>query len=379
MVSDVPVGSFLSGGVDSSSITAIMSKQSSYPVKTFSIGFKNAPTYDELDYARKISKQFGTIHFEKIVTPQEIKDFLPKIVDIFDEPLADATTIPIYFLSKLARENGTHVILTGDGADEIFCGYRRFMRYAQLYPLYRLLYKLPTIIKFAIADIYRRIDHSSPIYDILNKGAKGQFFLGGSPGFKESTKHRFLTPGFLRRIGNVDSYDQILFYRQLYESLLENGRENKYIDWLCFMGLKSAIPNRYLYRADHLSMAHSVELRVPFLDHTFVNLALSIPGKWKIRNGEPKYILKKSLEQILPNEILYRKKQGFCVPLREWIEGYLLDYINENLQSFCKEIDIFNENGLRYQIEQVKAGNKNYTFSLWNIYFLMSWFKRWIL
>ncbi|MCI0615857.1 asparagine synthase C-terminal domain-containing protein, partial [bacterium] len=314
MVSDVPVGVFLSGGVDSSSIAALMSKNASAPIKSYSIGFQNAPDYDELAYARKISEQFGTEHFEKIVTPQEIVDFLPRIVEIYDEPLADATSIPIYFISQLARENGTIVVLTGDGGDELFCGYRNWRRYVQLYPLYQLFSQLPRMAKSAIAEIYGAVDSSSPQYEIFNRAAKGQEFFWGVGGFKESTKHLFLTSAFKQRLSKADSYVQVDYYRQLFQSIPQNSRVQSDVDWLCFMGLKAIMPNLYLYRADRLGMAHSIELRVPYLDYEFVNLALSIPAKWKTHNREPKYILKKSFERLLPAEILYRKKMGFCVP-----------------------------------------------------------------
>jgi len=380
MVSDVPVGAFLSGGVDSSGIVALMSKNTSTPIKTYSIGFQNAHDYDELVYARKISEQFGTVHIEKVITPQDIVDFLPKVVDIYDEPLADATSIPIYFISQLARENGTTVVLTGDGADELFCGYRSWKRCVKLYPYYHLFSKLPNVIKSSMANIYKSFDDSSPNYEIFSRAAKGQeFFWGGAGGFKESTKRLFLSSDYACRMAKTDSYDKVLHLHRLFESIPQNGRIVSDADWLSFMGLKDIVPNYYLYRADHLGMAHSIEVRVPFLDHRFVNLALSIAGKWKIHNGEPKYILKKSLERTLPRKILYRKKQGFCVPLREWAGDIILDYLEVNLRDFCRDTGLFSEEGLRRQIEKTKLGNTDYVFTLWNIYFLISWFKKWIL
>jgi asparagine synthase (glutamine-hydrolysing) len=379
MVSDVPVGVFLSGGVDSSSIVALMSKNASAPIKSYSIGFQNAPAYDELAYARKISEQFGTEHFEKIVTPQEIVDFLPRIVEIYDEPLADATSIPIYFIAQLARENGTIVVLTGDGGDELFCGYRNWKRYVQLYPFYQLFSQLPRAAKSTIAEMYGAVDNSSPQYEIFNRAAKGQEFFWGVGGFKESTKHLFLTSAFKQKLSKVDSHDQVAYYRQLFQSIPQNGRVRSDVDWLCFMGLKAIVPNLYLYRADRLGMAHSIELRVPYLDYEFVKLALSIPAKWKTYKQEPKYILKKSLERLLPAEILYRQKMGFCVPLREWAADIMLDYIDTNLSGFCRGTGIFCEKGLRQILDQAKSGSPRYTFTLWNIYFLISWFRKWIL
>lgn len=379
MVSDVPVGVFLSGGVDSSSITALMRNHTSAPIKSYSIGFQNAPAYDELAHARRISQAFGTEHFEKIVTPQEIVEFLPKVVDIYDEPLADATSIPVYFIAQLARQHGTIVVLTGDGSDELFCGYRNWMRYVRLYPMYRLFSQMPRAAKSTLARLYGFVDSSSPRYEILMRAVKGSEFFWGAGGFKESTKRSVLTAEFKRRLSTADSNDQVVFYRELFQAIPQNGRTVSETDWFCFLGLKAIVPNFYLYRTDHLGMAHSIELRVPYLDYKFVNLALSIPAKWKTHGGEPKYILKKSLERILPPTVLYRKKTGFCVPLREWAGDIIVDYVDANLNAFCRDTGIFDENGLRQQLRLTQAGSEHHIFALWNIYFLISWFKKWLL
>ncbi len=380
LVSDVPVGAFLSGGVDSSAIVALMGNNTSSQIKTYSIGFKDAPGYDELEYAGKISKLFNTSHYEKIVTPQDLVDFLPKVVDIFDEPIADATSIPIYFISQLAREQGTIVVLSGDGSDELFCGYNHWKRYVTLYPYYRLYCRFPEMVRKSVACLYGMIDESSPNYEILCRAVKQEeFFWGGAAGFKESTKHSFLSNGYRERIKDSNSYERIKNCRRLLDSINTKGKRISDTDWMSFMGIKDIVPNCYLYRADRLGMANSVEIRVPFLDHNFVNLALSIPGSLKIRNGESKYILKRTLKDILPPETLYRKKRGFCVPLKEWTGQYIIQYVESNLKKFCRDTGIFREEGLKWQIEKTRKGNTDYTYTLWNIYFLMSWFKKWIL
>ncbi|MGH7491095.1 MAG: asparagine synthase (glutamine-hydrolyzing) [bacterium] len=379
MISDVPVGVFLSGGVDSSAITALMQKRPSTPIKTYSVGFQNAPAFDELSHARKISQRLGTEHHEKIVTVQDVAEFLPRVIEIYDEPLADAASIPIYFMAQRARENGTTVVLTGDGGDELFCGYRQWMRYVQIYPLYRLFSKLPRSLKSGIARLYGFVDNGSPQYEIFSRATKGQEFFWGSGGFKESTKRFFLTPAFRQRLSTSNSYDQVAYFHNSFQSIRQKDRPPSDVDWLCYLGVKAIIPNLYLYRADRLGMAHAIELRVPYLDHEFVNLALSIPAKWKTLHREPKYILKKSLEKLLPTDVLYRKKMGFCVPLREWAGEFMVDYLDANLSRFCRETGIFDENGLRQLLQHTRAGNTQYIFALWNIYFLMAWFRKWLL
>ena len=377
MVSDVPVGAFLSGGVDSSAVVAMMSKQSAHPIKTYSIGFENQPHYDELEYARKVSKLFGTDHYEKTVSAIEICDFVPKIVDIFDEPLADSTCIPIYFLSQKAREMGTIVVLTGDGSDELFAGYRSYSRYLKNYPLFHSYSKFPKALKKVLSASYRFIDETSARSEMLNRAAQNQeFFWGAARSFKESIKRNFLSKDFLMRSKGWNSYEVIAGYKSMYERIQHKGSGD--IDWMCYLGFKMNDTNRYLYRSDKLGMAHSIETRAPFLDYELVNFALSIPGEYKMKGGEPKYILKKALERILPDDILYRKKMGFSVPLREWAGGMMTDYVETNLNEFCANTGLFDKNGLKKLVKNIRKGNQDSTNDLWTVYFLMAWFKKWM-
>lgn len=381
LVSDVPVGAFLSGGVDSSAMVALMSRYTRYKIKTYSIGFLNQPAYNELEFASHIAKRFGTEHYEKVVTPGDIIEFLPVIVEVFDEPLADATAIPIYFISQLAHEKGTKVVITGDGGDELFAGYRNWIKYIRGYPVFNIYSKLPSAIKWLTARIYTAVNPDSPGSDILWRAYKKQeFFWGSTHGVKESSKSGVLSQEFLHRVHHQgwDSLHTIRTFRENFNSLTINKRTS-YLDWMCFLGLKFVLPNLFLYRADRLGMAHSVEVRSPFMDHEFINLILSIPNKFKLVKGEPKTILKKSLEKILPLQVLYRKKMGFCVPLREWVGDIINDYIDRHLNKFCSETGLFNEQVLRHQKEKLVKGNQDYTNPMWTIYFLINWFRRWLL
>lgn len=379
MVSDVPVGAFLSGGVDSSAVVALISQLSPKPVKTYSIGFKEQPDYSELRFAESISKKFGTNHYEKIISSRDIVDFLPHVVDVFDEPMADATCIPIYFISQAARENGSVVVLTGDGSDELFGGYRNWIRYLKYYPLFRMMHAIPSFLRRINATLYSLYDDDSPVYEMLWRAAHDQeFFWGSARSFKESTKRKFLGPEFNTRIGDLDSSTIIRGYRRCFEEVTGGSRNRDYTDWMSYLGFSFSIPEYYLYRLDRLGMSQSIEIRAPFLDRNLVSLALSLEGRWKIHKGEPKYILKKSLEGLLPNEILYRKKRGFNVPLREWAGGMMISYIEENLRSFCNDHPQFSYRGLHYQLARLKKGDKKVTNKIWTIYFLMAWFKKWM-
>ena len=379
MVADVPVGAFLSGGVDSSAVVALMRNFSANSIKTYSVGFENQPNYDERIFADQVSKKYNTEHYEKIVRADEIRDYLEKIVEVFDEPMADSTAIPIYFISQLARENGTIVVQTGDGADEIFAGYRNWQKYFQWYPWYHRYNTLPTGIKLLTEKIFKANQSDSPINDLLHRATKNQeFFWGGAKSFRENNKREFLSNDWCKKNAKLDSYIVVENVLEKFKEHQKKHPELNELDWMCYYGFKEMVPWLYLYRMDRLGMANSIEIRNPFLDYRLVNLALSIPSHLKIKNGEPKYILKKALEPILSNDILYRKKKGFCVPLREWGEEIMVNYVDQHLTQFCKESGIFNEIGLRKFVNTYKSGLSTTTNQLWTIYFLMLWFKRWI-
>lgn len=379
MVSDVPVGAFLSGGVDSSAVVAFMRRAKSSKIKTYSIGFEGAPSYDELEHARKIASAFDTDHIEKMVKPADLIEFLPRIVEIFDEPLADATAIPIYFISALARENGSTVVLTGDGSDELFCGYRKWRRYAQAFPFYNTFRGLPAPLRNAFLKCYRSFEDRSALHEMLSHAADGHKYLWASGGFRESSKRQFLDHEFLARINGHDTYASMRVVMDTFDSTCDSNGTERQIDWLSYYGFLRAVPDVYLYRADRLGMANSIEARVPFLDNEVIDLALSIPGRWKVRDGEPKYILKRGLEPVLSQDVLYRKKMGFCVPLREWMGPYIAGYVEENLAGFCRETGYFDEEAVRQEVGRARNGKGDFAFGLWNVYFLMAWMKRWVL
>lgn len=380
MVSDVPVGAFLSGGVDSSAIVTLMAKKATYPVKTYSVGFEGQPDYDELEFAGKIARNLKTDHYEQIISAHDIRDYLPHVVDVFDEPMADATCIPIHFISKKAREEGTIVVLTGDGSDELFAGYRNWQKYLKRYPMYRTLRKMPALLRKGMAAAYSVYAPGSAKAEIFHRAAQEQeFFWGGARSFKESTKRSFLSDAFNVRHPHLNSYSVIAALQSSYLKMQQgSSRSFSDVDWMCYLGYKFIIPNYYLYRMDRLGMSNSIEIRTPFLDYELVNYALSLPGFMKSYGGEPKYILKKSLERILPKEILYRKKMGFNVPLREWAGEMMLDFIDTHLDEFCDRHPAFNKDGLRKQVQRFKSGDEKVTNTLWTVYFLMAWFKKWL-
>ncbi|PNQ73285.1 asparagine synthase (glutamine-hydrolyzing) [Hanstruepera neustonica] len=377
MISDVPVGAFLSGGVDSSAIVALMRENTKNEIKTFTIGFEGQPDYNELHYAEQIAHRYHTNHFVKTVTPQDLLDFIPKITDIYDEPQADPTAIPIYFISKLAKENDIKVVLNGDGPDELFSGYSNYQRYVNSYCYYRMGKKAPRVLKSVVNKAVEIIKPDSPWSEMTNRLLKHQdFYWPGAGGMKEHVKNKLLSDNFKQQIEGHSSYFYVKELKQDYLNFLD-GHPYDFVNWLCYSGYRQAITEKFLFRADRLGMANSIEARSPFLNHEMVQLALSIPGAYKIKNRVNKYILKKALERILPDDILYRKKMGFNLPIREWASETIYNGVKSDITLFNKETNLFNLDEVNNQLQLLKDGNQQYTNNVWTIYFLMNWFKKW--
>ena len=377
MISDVPVGAFLSGGVDSSAIVALMRDNSPNEIKTFTIGFENQPNYNELKYAEKIAKRYDTNHFVKNVTPNDLLDFIPKITNIYDEPQADTTAIPIYFISQLAKQEDIKVVLNGDGPDELFSGYSNYQRYVKANQYYELANKAPRFLKQISKQLTDKFYHGKPFAEIVNRLANNQdFYWPGALGMKEGEKTNLLSKDFKNKVNGQSSYAYVEQLSQDYKKFL-NGSEFDYVNWLCYSGYRQSVTERFLYRADRLGMANSIEARSPFLNHEMVQLALSIPIEYKIKNGENKYILKKSLERILPTDILYRKKMGFNLPIREWARETIYNGVKDNIVQFNKDTNLFNLDVVNAQLQLLKDGNEQYTNNIWTMYFLINWYKKW--
>ncbi len=378
MVSDVPVGIFLSGGVDSTGIATMMKARTDNPVRSFSISFADQPDYDEAADARATAKRLGLDHHERVVTRDDMRKMIGDIVGVLDEPLADPTCIPIYFLSEMASQKKTKVVLTGDGPDELLLGYRNWRRYYKAYPWFRRYSKLPGVLKSAGLSLGRKLTDSPRMVDMLYRANRGQeMFWGSASSFRESEKTGLLHPEFAERARQWDCHDVVAGLRADYDRE-SGGFDGSDPNWMAYLGLRFMIPNFYMHRADRLGMHHSVELRAPFLDHNFVNLALSIRSEWKIRNNVPKYILKRAFEGLVPDKVLYQQKKGFCVPLREWGEDIMVSYIMENLDEVCSKSRLLNKQALIAQVEEFKRGNSLLADNMWTLYFLIAWMQRWI-
>ncbi len=319
LMSDVPLGAFLSGGIDSSAVVAMMSHLMQRAVTTCSIGF-NEEKYNEAEYALQVSRLFSTDHHVETVEPNAI-EIVDKLAWHYDEPFADSSAIPTYYVSKIARRHVT-VALGGDGGDESFAGYRR---YKLDYYENRLRDRVPASLRRSVfGPLGRwypplawapRVFRAKSTFQSLSRSPLEGYFNSISY-FRPGDKERLFTSDFRARLGNYESID---VFREYYDRADTEDPLSK----IQYVDIKTYLTDDILTKVDRASMAVSLEVRAPMLDHKFLELAASIPSNLKLRNGKGKYILKKALEPTLPSEILYRQKQGFAIPLGDWFKREL--------------------------------------------------------
>jgi asparagine synthase (glutamine-hydrolysing) len=373
MNADVPLGSFLSGGVDSSAVVAMMSQLSNEPVTTCSIGF-DVKDYNETDFARMVAKDYKTDHQEQIVASDDF-ELVDLLAGLYDEPYADSSAMPTYRVCQLAREKVT-VCLSGDGADELLAGYRR-------YGLMMNEEKVRSILPYSIRK---------PLFGTLGKLYPK---LDWAPQFlRAKTTFQSLAmdtaEGYFHGVSLLnDAQRKALFSNELYQELkgytaLEVFREhqenfdgNDPLSLIQYLDIKTYLVGDILTKVDRASMAHSLEVRVPFLDHKFVEWTAKIPTDLKIKNGCGKYILKKAMEPHLPHDVLYRKKMGFRVPLSDWFRGPLKQKLRDALLSEqMKNSGLFNMKTIEKWLDDHQSGRKEYSAPLWTLLMFASFYKQ---
>ena len=333
-MSDRPVGVFLSGGIDSSTNAALFSDGETAPVRTFSIAYDDEySSYpSELPYARLMAGRIGAEHHERIVSLDDLIGFLPELVRLQDEPIADPVAVPLYFVSELARQNDVVVAQAGEGADELFFGYPSWRTHLRLQRADDL--PVPGYAKraglAALAAAGR--DRTRP-YEFLRRGSEGvPVFWGGAEAFTETQKRRLLGPELRAEVDGLSSWDALAPIRRRFE---EKAWDTSHLNWMTYLDLQLRLPELLLARIDRMSMGVGLEVRVPFLDHRFVELALSIPAAAKTRGGELKHILKTAVRGIVPDELIDRPKQGFRVPVDEWFLERLGDTARTEVAEFA--------------------------------------------
>jgi len=314
MMSDVPFGVFLSGGIDSTANVALMARLMNQPVRTFTVGFRDNPAYNEIEAAREVAREYGTDHHEIMISQQELFDFLPRLVFHQDEPIADPVCVPLYYVSKLARESGTTVIQVGEGSDELFCGYRDYTYYLKFHDYaWRYLARLPALMRRAISTTGQTLIRATAdkwpsrwhkiAPDLLRRLAAGEeLFWSGAMIFDEVHKQSLFARDLKQRLSakgeggkELSSYSVV---REDLDRLLQTRPDADMLERMIYQELKLRLAELLLMRVDKMTMATSVEARVPFLDHKLVEFALGLPRHMKYRDGETKFILKRALSAL---------------------------------------------------------------------------------
>ena len=367
MISDVPLGAFLSGGIDSSSVVAMMALNSAVPIKTFSIGFKEQK-FNELKFAREVAKKYGCEHHEQIVEPESIS-LLPKLVSAYDEPFADSSAIPTYYVSKLARESVT-VVLSGDGGDELFAGYDNYSKFKRLHS-FPLNFKAPYLNKLIWGNIHKLIPPSVKGKGILYFLSQNKEYLGAYLTSWTKEERQKLILNVQRSAKCENSFE---FYK---EEILKKGMNNDFISNLQNLDMVTYMVDDILTKVDRASMMNSLEVRVPLLDHKFAELSFKIPGNLKLKGKVGKYIFKQAMNSFLPRNVLKHPKQGFGVPLSLWFNEDLKEYVNDTLLSQNPLLSNYlDKNYVKKIIENDRNGMRDFSSKIWSLIFFEEWLKQ---
>ena len=368
-ISDVDVGVFLSGGIDSSTNAYFFSKNSKKKIKTFSIGYdQEYKSYkSELNYARIVAEHIKSSHFEKKLRKDDIKNFIFDMVYFQDEPISDPVCVPIYYVSKLAKENNVKVCQVGEGADELFFGYTNWLRTSKINLLINNIF-FPKFLKKLILLFYKKFNiQYKYTSDLLKRSVENKpIFWGGAEAFSSFEKNELFSNSFKKKIKNFDSWNCV---KPHYEFFNKNAKYKSIENWMTYLDLKIRLPELILMRVDKMTMANSLEARVPFLDHNLIQKTIDLPKNIKIKKNKLKVLLKDIIKGLLPNEIINRKKQGFGLPLKDWFEDGLGINEKEIINEFVDRTKFFNKQTIQKIIK--RKGDTR----LWFILNLAIWWK----
>ena len=369
LISDVPLGAFLSGGIDSSTVVALMARHMGQPVKTFSIGFRE-DSYNELEYARLTARKFGTDHHEFFVTP-DICEIVEELVWHFDEPFADSSAIPTYMVSKLAREHVT-VVLSGDGGDELFGGYTRYVvdRKRNGFSL------LPrTLRRGVMQPVSAHLPHGTLGRNFIHNISLDPIdrYLDSVSVFTHLNKRSLYTSDFRARLKDVN------WVQHCFQKLAASVETGDPLDRLLYVDSKTYLPGDILTKVDRMSMAVSLEARAPLLDHKLIDFVTKIPASLKLVGDETKHILKRAVSDWVPAEILNRPKQGFGVPVQEWINLQLRDRMHDVLSdSRTRQRGYVSSEYLDVLLDEHERGRRDHSTSLWALLMLELWHRQFV-
>jgi len=361
--SDVPVGVFLSGGVDSSAVVAYLHKMLKRQIKTFSVSFDQGKDFDESPYAALIAKKFETDHYHFYLSPEKYVEFIPELVWYLEEPIAEAPAISLYYVSKLASEH-VKVVLSGEGSDELFAGYPKYNYFINM----ERLQLVPQFLKGSILSGLAYLTSSQKLKRInsLLNTPLDQRYLGGHS-LDLVFRDILYSDVFKEQLNAYDLYAKV---RAIYAKTKKEDILNR----MLYLDQKTWLVDNLLLKADRMSMANSLELRVPFLDHRMVEFAATVPPNLKLRGNKTKYILKRALEGILPQEILFRKKMGFPVPLAQIFRSQGRDFLMDTLfSSKAEQRGYFNYNFIRRIVDEHMSNKSDHRYLLWQLLLFESW------
>ncbi len=378
MMSDVPVGIFLSGGIDSSTALALMSRSASGPVQTFSVGFRDNPAYNELHYARAMADRCGAKYRDVLIGREEMLEYLPTLIYHQDEPIADPVCVPLYYVSELTRAHGVKVVQVGEGADELFGGYPGYLTILSLYDrVWRRFAALPAPLKRLVyrsaAPLLRTRGRTKEL-DHIHRAVLGEeIFWGNAIAFWELEKKDLLRG----RLGNgaLTSHDVV---RAHLAPLDRAWPEADQLQRMIYLDLTFRLPELLLMRVDKVTMSTSIEARVPFLDHRLAELTLGMPRSIRVGSG-PKHLLKRTVRGLIPDEIIDRPKQGFAAPIREWLREPPGAALCQRLErSRLWELDCFNVDHALNLFRLHREGHADLSTRIWCLLNLALWYDQWI-
>ena len=373
LIADVPLGAFLSGGVDSSGVVAAMAGCLDDPVDTCSISFGRSD-YDESRFAEQVAKRYGTRHHTREVAPDDF-ELIDRLIDVYDEPYADSSAMPTYRVCQIARENVT-VALSGDGGDEVFAGYRRYRwyHYEELVRQ-RMSQSLRGPLFNTLGALYPKLDwapkplRAKATLQALGRSSADGYFYSLSI-LPSAPRMRLYSPRLRRELQGYQA-------ESLIQSLMDEAPTDHHLSKAQYVDMKTYLPGDILTKVDRASMAHSLEVRVPLLDHKFVEWANGLPPSWKLRGREGKYIFKKALEPMVSDDILYRPKQGFAVPLSHWFRHELRDRVKRIIsEGALAETGYFDMAEISRLVDQHQSGIREHGPTIWALLMFDGFLKR---